>query len=175
MPPAAPAQNRAAGPLEPLGTTTSTCGRCRWSSFPSSCLFPVPDTCELLGAAPQSLLRCATLSLGSIPRLPVPFDRKWSPKRDGTQGTFFKLNHLASTSPERPAAVKRFSINDLAVPLHNGLFAARSPVRVCGKPDPPYRHFNEPTASFSAQKASRIQTVHAIYSPFIRPSREFVR
>src|SRR5260370_25652567 len=118
MPTAAPAQNRAAGPLDPLGTPTSTSVRCRWSSFPSSCLFPVPDTYELLGAAPQSLLRCATLSLGSTPRLPLPFDRKWSPKRDATQRTFFNLNHLTSTSPERPAAVKRFSINDLAVPLH---------------------------------------------------------
>src|SRR5260370_12719871 len=135
MPPAAPAQNKAAAPPEPLGTTTSPSVRCRWSSFPSSCLFPVPDTYELLGAPPQSLLRCATLSLGSTPRLPVPFDRKWSPKRDGTQGTFFKLNHLASTSPERPAAVKRFSINDLALPLHNGLFAPRSPVPLSGQPD----------------------------------------
>src|SRR5260370_40457123 len=128
MPPAAPPQNRAAGPVEPLGTTTSTSVRCRWPSFPSSCLFPVPDTYELLGAAPQSLLRCATLSLGSTPRLPVPFDRKWSPKRDGTQGTFFKLNHLASTSPERPAAVKRLSLNDLTVPLQHGLFVAPPPL-----------------------------------------------
>src|SRR5260370_12751414 len=172
---AVPAQNKAAGPPEPPGTTTSTSVRCRWSSFPSSCLFPVPDTYELPGATPQSLLRCATLSLGSTPRLPVPFDRKWSPKRDGTQGTFLNVKHLASTSPEKPIPPKHFSINSLPVPLHNGLFAARSPVRVCGKPDPPYRHFNEPTASFSAQKALRIQTVHAIYSPFIRPSREFVR
>src|SRR6266852_6575386 len=42
-------------------------------------------------------LRCFTLYLGSTPRLPVRFDTKWGPKRDGTQDTFCILNEFPST------------------------------------------------------------------------------
>src|SRR6266852_9894399 len=84
---------------------------------PLSLVFFILSSVHSLGNATANFrlapLRCFTLYLGSTPRLPVRFDTKSGPKRDGTQDTFCVLNECPSTGRQIQNPSKGNSFSDI--------------------------------------------------------------